>query len=105
MAPIGRAAQADFDVARAFRPQVRIGKAGIVQVVECGRAECGPVTGGDAQVLREAPAPQRATGGLTAELAVVVAARIELQRLRAEAALPLREHAAIRPRILCERVV
>src|SRR5690348_18157826 len=105
MAPIGRAAQADFDVARAFRPQVRIGKAGVVQVVECGRAKCGPVTGGDAQILREAPAPQHATGGVAPELALVVAALIELQRLRAEAALPLREQATIGTRVLREGVV
>src|SRR6185312_3187424 len=79
MAPIGRAAQADFEIARTLRTQVGIAETRIIQIIEGGRAECGAPTRGDAQVLGNVPAPQHAARGLAAELAIVVAPYVGLQ--------------------------
>src|SRR5690606_34406304 len=92
---VAAARQRQFGTARFFRIQLRVAGAGEVQFVEAGRLERGGVAGGDAPAAGEVHAPGDPAGGVAAELVVVVATQAQLQALRAELALVLRERGAV----------
>ena len=91
---------ADFQTLRAFRVEIGVAaeaaeKSGVVQLVEIRCTEALAPAGTQAASRRNLQPPGRTGGQPTAELAVVIPARGQLERLAAEVAVPDAEHAMV----------